>query len=251
MAGGVQRRPDLQRHVAVLRHAAHRGRRTALAGRDEVPAEAARRASDYGGHVHRRAVGDSSRPTFPTGVCDYSKPGVAQQRAEGALADLRGRPRRPAARRPAGLARAEGAARRAVRAARLVRSAQERERKLEVVLELRRSAACEGRSGSGLRGSRPLRLQSTQRVHREPHACLSPRAGRERSEDRVADRLLTTIGRGGGIASSPRTMVSALREAAVERADAALHRLHQRHSLARAQIAHHLLLHLADCVLTR
>ena len=44
MAGGVQRRHDLQRHVAALRGAADRRGRAAHAGRDEVPDEAARRA---------------------------------------------------------------------------------------------------------------------------------------------------------------------------------------------------------------
>ena len=129
--------------------------------------------SDYGVTAFTDAQWAQLQATFATGVCDYSKPGRLPAEAEGEVAELRGRPRRAAARRPAGVARTEGAARRAVRPARLLRSSPESELEARGRARLRRLAACEGRSGSGMRGSRPLRLPGTQRVPSGTHAGSS------------------------------------------------------------------------------
>ena len=92
--------PDMQRHVAPLRLTADRGRRAALQRCRQVPAEAARALSRA-----RRSFSDAQWDTlqaaFPTGVCDYSLPGVETAAAQGPLADVRRRAGRPRARRRA------------------------------------------------------------------------------------------------------------------------------------------------------
>ena len=75
--GRGPRRHDLQRHVAALRGAADRRGRAAHAGRDEVPDEAA--LTDYGVIAFTDDQWARLQAAFPTGVCDYTRPGVSQR----------------------------------------------------------------------------------------------------------------------------------------------------------------------------
>ena len=69
-------RPDRVR----LRHAAHGRRRPADRGRHEVPAQAAAARRTTPSRSPTRS-GAQLQQAFPTGVCDYSKPGVDQRGA--------------------------------------------------------------------------------------------------------------------------------------------------------------------------
>ncbi|MTD44780.1 hypothetical protein GKE82_10880 [Conexibacter sp. W3-3-2] len=158
------------------------------------------RREDYPGVTFTDAQWATLQATFPTGVCDWSKPGVEGD-PDRALAHLRGRSRRPRARPGA----RRGAVRGRARAARRVDRPAARPSRRAVGADRAREGARLGRRAP-CRRARARRARPTRRVVPVPdparpadrRAAASPaprRAGQHRERDRPLGRRRGRPGR--------------------------------------------------------